>query len=109
MDLLKRYNEINTIYGYKFNDFIDILNDRSNIKIVNTFLKGCMILSTKEVIPCVNDFYDSQIKDKKYSVQKCAKIQKEFNILFNDRYECVNCHKQCIDKLINNEITKRKR
>ena len=106
-DLVLHYNsKRKTIDSYDFEEFKNILEDRSDT-IVSRESQGLLFLSDGGIIKCVKNYYlnkDSSPIPKGKSSDTCFSILNEFDIFDVGRYDCHKCHLKFIDLLENNEI-----
>lgn len=99
------------VLGFPAKDFEKILNN--NHSVYNIYHKGFRLVLLKNnktnqltQLPCVNKMY-SNSPDKLLKIanngSKCYMTSKALGI--TDTYNnCVECHKQCLEKYSNNEL-----
>lgn len=101
MNLITVYNK-SGVEGYPINTLQSILQGNDSVKVSKT-MSGIIMLDNNTFIKCVDCYYfnpsaTSQEKQRKMS-NMCYAYQKKLGIFNVYNYNCVECHKKCIELL----------
>jgi hypothetical protein len=89
---------------------LDILDNKDTVK-VKTVASGMMVLSNNKVIKCASNYYKpagETVALKKNFANNCFFAQKYLNMHGISNYECVRCHRMCLEKLEAKELKRRR-